>query len=114
MIHNSTDKTEFVMTNIDTNGILMAGKTLKIDFLVRGVPDTNHYGTLTVEHTGTVTVQPTTPKTVPTKSHTTHWMTTGTHSTNGGPTVTTVGFGRYKVNVYVVHECFSFLVYYID
>ncbi|XP_076085701.1 endoglucanase A-like [Mytilus galloprovincialis] len=94
MIHNSTDKTEFVMTNIDTNGILKAGQSLKIDFLVGGVPDTNHYGTLTVENTGTATVQPTTLKTVPTKSHTTQQMTTGTHSTNGGPTVTTVGFDR--------------------
>lgn len=110
VLYESTDKTEYVLANIDTNANVTAGSELKVDFVVRGTVGAPHTATATLEKVNTGTVTKHTLQTrppIPT-THSTFKTSTGSHSTikeTRGPTATvatTVGFGRYNVTfVYI-------------
>lgn len=49
IIHESSDRKEFVLTNVDVSEHVMAGSTLKLDFIVRGTVGPIHTATVTLE-----------------------------------------------------------------
>ncbi|XP_071162430.1 mucin-2-like isoform X2 [Mytilus edulis] len=68
IIHESSDRKEFVLTNVDVSEHVMAGSTLKLDFIVRGTVSPIHTATVTLEtgYAATTTHAATTPTTVAT------------------------------------------------
>ncbi|VDI70933.1 Hypothetical predicted protein [Mytilus galloprovincialis] len=66
VIHESSDRKEFVLTNVGVSGHVMAGSTLKVDFIVRGTVGSIHTVTFETVYAATTTHAATTPTTVAT------------------------------------------------